>query len=168
MFKQKTRSGVTGNVGSGIFGALLATNNLNEWIIDTGATNHMVSNINMLDKSTINKDNNPRKFYLPNGDISIVTHTGTSSISPRSILENVFLLPQFKYNLMSVSKATEKLHCIALFYLDFCIFQDLSNGKVKEIDRQEDGLYLLNQTTSIFYSEGSCLLTLLKIVHIDC
>ncbi|XP_059295373.1 uncharacterized protein LOC132048692 [Lycium ferocissimum] len=98
-----------------------------QWIIDIGETNHMVSTINMLNKSSITKTKNPKLVYLPNRDISVVTRTGSSSISSRSTLENVFLLPQFKYNLMSVSK-------------------DLSSGKVKEIGRQEDGSYLLNQS----------------------
>lgn len=35
-----------------------------------------------------------------------------------------------------------------MFYPNFCIFQDLSSGKVKEICGHEKGLYLLNQNTS--------------------
>lgn len=46
---------------------------------------------------------------------------------------------------MAISKATKELSCAALFYLNFCIFQDLSSGKVMEIDRVEDDLYLLKQ-----------------------
>lgn len=54
----------------------------------------------------------------------------------------------FRHNfslICSVSKATKELPCVALYYPDFCIFQDLSSGKVKEIGILEKGLYLLNQ-----------------------
>ncbi|XP_075112104.1 uncharacterized protein LOC142182080 [Nicotiana tabacum] len=61
---------------------------------------------------------------LPNGEVSQVAHIGSSTISDNSTLTNVFLVPQFKYNIMSVS-------------------QDLCNGKVKDIGKECDGLYLL-------------------------
>ncbi|XP_019232006.1 PREDICTED: uncharacterized protein LOC109212783 [Nicotiana attenuata] len=122
---------------------LLVSNCPKEWIIDTGATNHMVSDINMLNQESIVENTNPKRVCLPNGEISNVTHTGTSSISARSTLSNVFHLPQFKFNLMSVSKMTKELACAATFYPQFCIFQDLFNGRVKEIGKERDGLYIL-------------------------
>ncbi|XP_060202885.1 uncharacterized protein LOC132631316 [Lycium barbarum] len=61
--------------------ALLVTNETPEWIIDTGATNHMASDVDLLNKITIIKNEHPKKVFLPNGDISHVTHTGTSNIS---------------------------------------------------------------------------------------
>lgn len=51
-----------------------------EWIIDTGTTNHMISNLYVLDKITI------KKIKIPNGNISNVTHSGNSSISSRSTI----------------------------------------------------------------------------------
>ncbi|XP_019248396.1 PREDICTED: uncharacterized protein LOC109227652 [Nicotiana attenuata] len=47
---------------TGISCALLASNNLQDWIIDTGATNHMVADLNMLNKSTILQSEKPRKY----------------------------------------------------------------------------------------------------------
>ncbi|XP_070019435.1 uncharacterized protein [Nicotiana sylvestris] len=47
-----------------------------------------------------------------------------------------------------VSQATKQLNCVAAFYPNFCVFQDLYNGKVKEIGKEDDGLYLLlNKST---------------------
>lgn len=91
---------------------LVACNN-KDWIIDRGAINHMVSNVDMLDKESVTASVQPKKVYLPNGDVSLVTHTDQSSISNRSTLKDVFLLPQFKYNLMYVSKRTT-LWCFLL------------------------------------------------------
>lgn len=60
---------------AGIDTTLLVSNYLRHWILDTGATNHMVSNIGLLDKVTIGETRNPNKVLLPNGDIIVVTHT---------------------------------------------------------------------------------------------
>ncbi|XP_075084104.1 uncharacterized protein LOC142167843 [Nicotiana tabacum] len=68
----------------------------------------MVSDSNLLNKSTIVYITNPKKVLLPNGDVSLVTHTGASSISAKSTVTN-----------------------------------DLFTGKVREIGKEERGLYIL-------------------------
>ena len=60
----------------------------------------------------------------------------------------MFFIPDFKYNLRLVSKLTRELSCFVSFYPDFCLFQDLSTGKVKGIGREKDGLYLMNSKNS--------------------
>lgn len=70
-------------------------NNINEWIVDTRATNHMVADVRLLNKPTMLS----REVYLPNGNIGKVTHTGTSNESTRTSLPNMLHLPQFKFNL---------------------------------------------------------------------
>lgn len=95
------------------------------WIIDTGATNHMVSDLRALSTVEEVKSNSPRKVHLPNGDVVLVKHIGTCPISARSIIRKVLYVPQFRYNLLSVSKLTKDLQCCIAFYPDFCLFQDL-------------------------------------------
>uniref|UniRef100_M1ANP4 Integrase core domain containing protein n=1 Tax=Solanum tuberosum TaxID=4113 RepID=M1ANP4_SOLTU len=119
--------------------------NIQEWIIDTGATNHMVADVNLLDKLAIVS----RGVYLPNGVVAQVTHPGSSSVTARTSLTNVLYLPQFKFNLIYVSKLTKKLGCSVSFFPDFCLFQDLSNGRVREICREENGLYVLTGSTKL-------------------
>nr|XP_009786024.1 PREDICTED: uncharacterized protein LOC104234191 [Nicotiana sylvestris] len=50
----------------------------------------------------------------------------------------------FKFNLKSVSKVTEDLKCSVTFFPKCCVFQDLLFGRVKEIGRKEEGLYILS------------------------
>ncbi|XP_075096561.1 uncharacterized protein LOC142174629 [Nicotiana tabacum] len=76
----------TANIAS-MSTALLVSNCPKEWIIDTGATNHMVSDINMLNQDPIVENTNPKRVCLPNCEISNVTHTGASSISARRSLQ---------------------------------------------------------------------------------
>ncbi|XP_070015759.1 uncharacterized protein [Nicotiana sylvestris] len=75
---------------------MLISKILKDRIIDTGATNHMVSDINVLDRASLLKSTNGKNVQLPNGEVS-------------------------KY---------------------------LYNGKVKEIGKEDDGLYLLSNKST--------------------
>ncbi|XP_075097867.1 uncharacterized protein LOC142175187 [Nicotiana tabacum] len=71
-----------------------------------------------------------KKVFLPNGDVSYVKHIGTIVISNKSVIKNVLHIPQFKFNLMHISK-------------------DLFNGRVKAIGREDKGLYILPSWRSL-------------------
>jgi len=62
-------------------------------------------------------------------------------------MKNVLHVPDFKFNLLSVSQITKALSCVVLFFPEFCVFQGLYNGKVLGIGRERDGLYLLQEKT---------------------
>lgn len=53
-----------------------------------------------------------------------------------------------------MSKVTKELQCSALFFPDFCIFQELWSGQVKAIGKEDHGLYVL---TKNFTQQGSAL-----------
>ncbi|XP_019251164.1 PREDICTED: uncharacterized protein LOC109230088 [Nicotiana attenuata] len=122
---------------AGISCALMVSNSPQEWIIDTGATNHMVANLKMLNEATIVKSENPKKIFMPNGDISYVTHTGASIISEGNTITNMFYVPSFKFNLLSVSKLTKELQCSAAF---FCF----RNSSVGRAIRTDNGTEFIN------------------------
>lgn len=69
----------------------------------------MVVDIELLDKFSIYQSEVSKKVYLPNRDMSEVNHIGSNNIFTRSTLFNVFYLPQFKCNLMSISRVTREL-----------------------------------------------------------
>ncbi|XP_039038591.1 uncharacterized protein LOC120176179 [Hibiscus syriacus] len=50
-------------------------------------------------------------------------------------LDNVLVVPQFKHNLLSVSRLTHDLGCYFTFYPDFFLLQDLCTGRMKGIGR---------------------------------
>ncbi|XP_075101910.1 uncharacterized protein LOC142177334 [Nicotiana tabacum] len=117
------------------------------WVVDTGATNHMVSSLNILLNLELITPN-ANKIHLPNGHVTSVTHVGSVSLF-NDELTNVLYVPLFKYNLLSISKLTKQLQCCVGFYPDFCIFQDLCTSKVKGIGKEKDGLYLLQPTKKL-------------------
>jgi len=93
-----------------------------KWIIDSGATNHMVSSLEVLHDMRVVKTEQNRKVYLPNGGVTLVTHTGNYKLADIGVLHDVLFVPDFHYNLLSISKVTKELNCFVSFYPGFCLF----------------------------------------------
>lgn len=74
MLEQHNQPMASANM-SGTCSAIVVNSGPPEWIIDKGATNHMTSNIDLQNKGTIFETLKSKKVALPNGDVSIVTHT---------------------------------------------------------------------------------------------
>ena len=85
-----------------------------DWVIDTGATNHMVHSITCFTTitATLNTFVN-----LPNGEVASVTHVGIVKIYEHLTLHNVLCVPSFSINLISVSQLA-KSSAVALFSLE--------------------------------------------------
>uniref|UniRef100_A0A3Q7GJ35 Uncharacterized protein n=1 Tax=Solanum lycopersicum TaxID=4081 RepID=A0A3Q7GJ35_SOLLC len=98
---------------------------------------HLLNKTNDDSSPTIQTANADNKVHLPTGHIVSVAYTGSSKIFSDNSISNVLVLPEFKFNLLSVSRLTRELKCSVSFFPDFCIFQDLSNGMVKGIGREE-------------------------------
>nr|XP_016510923.1 PREDICTED: uncharacterized protein LOC107828175 [Nicotiana tabacum] len=83
------------------------------------------------------------KVQLPTGNVVSVSHKETSLVLRNNNISNVLYIPEFKYNLLSISQLTKELQCMVAFFPDFCIFQDLYSGQVKGIGKEKHGLYIL-------------------------
>lgn len=90
-----------------------------DWIVDSGATDHMTFSSNDFVKFT-----QPRRTRIANanGVTYPVTGAGTVALSPSLSLSNTLLVPSLSNKLLSVSQATEELNCVALMYPTFCLF----------------------------------------------
>ena len=93
-----------------------------KWIIDTGASNHMASNSEILHTCHKMSQYADNKVHLPTGQTVSVAYTGSSKIFNDCSISNVLVLPEFKFNLLSVSRLTRELKCSVAFFPDFCIF----------------------------------------------
>lgn len=71
---------------------------------------------------------------------------GTGDINPTSSLSlsSGLFVPQFPFNLLSVSQLTKSLHCSITFSPSSCVFQDLRTKKVIGSGHERNGLYYLD------------------------
>jgi len=118
------------------------------WILDTGASDHIVCNPNLL---TSLKLVHNRWVKLSNGTYTHITHIGTLSFSPHFILHNVFCVPLFYLNLISMSKLAFDSFYITIFLRQICVIQDLRSRKMIGMGTEKEGLYCLNYST-----KGTC------------
>jgi hypothetical protein len=91
------------------------------WIIDSGATDHACYSLTMFSSYTKVK---PIPVRLPNGSIVKTDIIGDICITDSLTLTNVFYIPHFTYNLLSVSKVTKHLSCSFIFADSVCTIYD--------------------------------------------
>nr|KYP76196.1 Retrovirus-related Pol polyprotein from transposon TNT 1-94 [Cajanus cajan] len=111
-----------------------------KWILDTGATDHICFSLTCF---TSYKFIKPIHVNLPNGNSVLASISGTIHFSPFLYLTDVLYLPNFQYNLISVSKLTSVLNCTLTFSDNSCWIQNLNTSKMIGTAEAKDGLYLL-------------------------
>lgn len=82
---------------AGILYSFLATHEIayDKWIVDSGATNHMIHDKHMLNETTI-ADNIPSsKVYLPDGNALEIACIGSCSLVGGAELTDVLYIPNF-------------------------------------------------------------------------
>ncbi|KAL2932887.1 Retrovirus-related Pol polyprotein from transposon RE1 [Bienertia sinuspersici] len=119
----------------------MAQTKAEDWIIDTGATHHMTGNLQFL--SHVKPTSNDLKINLPNGGLSMVSHSGRAHLKNGMTLSNVMYVPSFRHNLLSAKKLAQESGCKLVFHSNYCIIQDENSSNVKGIGKADRGLYCL-------------------------
>jgi hypothetical protein len=109
------------------------------WVVDSGATDHICITLTVM--HDIFTCNPPIHITLPNGQTVAVTTCGKVKINKDITLTNVFYIPSFAYNLLSVSKLTQQMPVTAIFTSLSCHFQGL-NKRIAHGNLCE-GLYII-------------------------
>ncbi|XP_075499123.1 uncharacterized protein LOC142537497 [Primulina tabacum] len=117
------------------------------WIIDSGANEHMVGDSLTL-RNPKSIANSSGTVGLPNGSKILISKTGSIALTDSIMLDKVLQIPDFRFNLLSVSRLTKELQCYVTFYPTFCLFQDLKTGQIMGIGKERNGLYHLENTSS--------------------
>ncbi|MFS7948515.1 putative RNA-directed DNA polymerase [Helianthus anomalus] len=117
-----------------------------DWIVDTGATEYMTHIREALENLSIHENEVP--VTIPNGDYVPVKGRGELSLKGGIRIKNVPFIPNFKCNLLSVSRLTKDLHCAITFFPDFFVIQDLSTRNWIGTGKCRDGLYRMGSVQS--------------------
>ena len=113
---------------SGTFTTLMSDMAHTNWIIDTGASNHMVHCMNLMKHCTDLEGRIDMKVNLPTGAQVAISHVGDSLILKDKLVKDVLYILDFQYNLLSVSQLTKQLKCAVLFSLTYVSFRISSVG----------------------------------------
>ncbi|XP_074265482.1 uncharacterized protein LOC141587916 [Silene latifolia] len=117
-----------------------------DWIVDTGASDHMTSNMSLLHDIICLS----RLVYvgLPDGSVKIVHKTRTARITDKIVLHNVLFIPDFKQNLLSVGKLIASTGLLVLFLDVNCVFQDPTSKDIVVLARRTGDLYKLRSNNA--------------------
>ena len=121
---------------------LLANNpSQNGWLIDSGATDHICSDLSVfLTYKPVAASN--EFILIPDGRQVPIAHIGSVKITNDLILHNVLHVPAFHYNLLSVQRLCKDLNCSLVFNDTNCNIQDhLQKGKQILLGRIQGNLY---------------------------
>ncbi|KAL2245844.1 UNVERIFIED_CONTAM: hypothetical protein Sindi_2852600 [Sesamum indicum] len=113
---------------------------LSFWIIDTGATNHVCANIASF--HSFAKPATPHFIHLPDGSKNAVTYVSNVQLNDEITLHNVFFVPQFSVNLISVSQLCAHTSFQLLFTKESCFLQDQDSKKSLAIAHLFKNLYI--------------------------
>ncbi|KAI3680226.1 hypothetical protein L2E82_50551 [Cichorium intybus] len=114
-------------------------NNKGEWILDSGATEYMTHDREFLHNLTIGSKETP--VTIPNGETVPVEGIGEFTFKGAVKIKGVLFIPNFKCNLLSVSRLTKDLQCAITFFPDFFVIQGLRTRDLIGTGKCTGGLY---------------------------
>ena len=112
------------------------------WILDTGASYHISGNKDFFSSLTFLSP--LPTITLANGSQTIAKGIGSVCPLPSLPLTPILYVPNFPFNLISISKLTRDLHCVLNFSHNSVTLQDWSMGKTIGIEHESQGLFHLS------------------------
>ena len=117
----------------------------NTWIIDTGASDHMIRDSSKLQHL---HPSSQQVISTANGGTSPITGEGSLVLSNAMTLDTVLVVPSLEYNSLSVSQITSKINCTVTFWPSFCVFQDILTRRTLGCGVKRGKLYYLELTVT--------------------
>ena len=125
--------------------ACLVEDDLSPWIVDSGAINHVCSSFQILSSSRELADRDVT-MRVSSGEVVLAKAVGVARLNFRNkflVLNNVFFIPGFRRNLISVTMLHEQLFSISFINNEIVISR---NGLDTCHTKPENGLYILRPT----------------------
>ena len=150
-------------------------NKKNRWILDSGCSKHMTGNPNLL--SSIKFKRGGTIMFGDNNKGQVI-RIGIVSINSKPIIDNVLLVENLKYNLLSISQLCDKNYKI-VFEKDSCMIYDsnMSSLLFKGFRKKKKYIYyqwkryymnivLLCLVMIYYYGIEYVVMSTLKIFHV--
>lgn len=118
-----------------------------DWIVDSGASDHMTPHLSTMIHSTV--ANSSQQINLPTGATAVISHTGTVVFPSGLTLNKVLCVPSFKHNLLSVQRLITDNNCEVQFYSTHCTIVDKITKKLKGVGLAKHGIYYLNTNSDL-------------------
>ena len=112
------------------------------WIVDSGASHHITSDLQNL--SIHNNYDGNEDIIIGDGKRIPITHSGSSTLSSLTItftLDDVLCAPNIKRNLISVSQFCKQNNTSIEFFPNFFLVKDLSTGASLVQGQNKDNIY---------------------------
>jgi histone deacetylase 1/2 len=115
-----------------------ASNSPQFWLADSGATNHMTSEVQLLNNVAPYQASD--SVQVGNGHHLKITHIGNTILGLLK-LNNVLLIPELAAHLLSIYQLCKQNNCSVWFDEFMCIIQDKVLGKILYKGLSKQGLY---------------------------
>ncbi|KAG2674705.1 hypothetical protein I3760_13G150300, partial [Carya illinoinensis] len=109
------------------------------WIIDSGASHHMCHDRTLF--SDLSSLSHAPNVCLPPGASLPIEGIVTIHLAESLTLANVYFVPSFHFNLLSIPQLTSTNTCLVLFSSTQCFFQDSQSMKLIGAGELCNGLY---------------------------
>ncbi|GFS44584.1 hypothetical protein Acr_00g0091130 [Actinidia rufa] len=128
----------TATLASGIPTALHVRSSNPSWVLDSGADDHMTGELSLFTSDLSSIDQFVR---IADGSAVHVRSKGEICLSSQLTLSSVLYVPDFAYNLLSVSRLACDYNCDVIFSSHTCLLQNQNSKKIFGRGYEWNGLY---------------------------
>ncbi|KAJ9565548.1 hypothetical protein OSB04_001514 [Centaurea solstitialis] len=114
-------------------------NDDDDWVVDSGSTEHVTHNSHMLQNMTQSRFEDP--VVISSGDAIPVEGRGECTLPGGTKIKGVLHVPKFTCNMLFVSRLSKNLQSAITFFPDFCVMQKLNTRSLIGAGECKKGLY---------------------------
>ena len=141
MNQSKAKEGTTTN-GKIFALTSLLHNKTNAWIIDSGATDHMINDKSKMKTFSIGH----KMIAIADGKEISSEGSGMIELFGQPCSSKALFIPKFASNMLSVGKVAKDLNCFVIFGPNLFVFQDICTRKKIGEGCVQNGLYVVDDS----------------------
>lgn len=142
---------------------LSQSSSLGSWVLDYGACDHVTGNKNLF--SSLSTSGFLPTITSANGSQTRSEGIGTVRILPSISVTSVLYVPNYPFNLLSVSRLTHSHDCSVTFTNNNVTLQDQSSGRTIGVGCESQGLYYLSVSSQTCSAKDSPLTIHAQLGH---